>query len=492
MAEQFDEPTESVAGTMPVGLGAVYLRWYRQSARTAIFRAPRWDGLQASPALVAVMAVTGVLLTLLLERGYIRGPANFYWQAVVNGWIGTAISAWICYLMRAQPGAISDTASGTQSTTTAAPSAMHLFCMMMVQSQITALAIGLAYIALIQSGHSASQALGTRGAWALWLLPLAWEIFAELLLLWRGGLRRRGPMLVASVSLLAAVALALIGRMEFWYPVRQPDAQAEQKQLDLTQEAMEAQPRLLAKRLQEIVPQRPGIIDLYAITFSPYASEDVFQHESDMVSQVMMQRFDARGRTLQLVNHVDTVEQWPWATPLNLQRAIRHFAKVMNPAEDILFLHLTSHGARNGELAAEFWPMDVAAITPAQLKTWLDDAHVKYRVISISACYSGSWIAPLAGDDTLVMTAADANHTSYGCGRGSALTYFGRAMYDEQLRSSTLSFEQAHAAAREIIKKRENEAGKSDGYSNPQIKEGEGIRKQLALLVQRLQQPDQR
>jgi hypothetical protein len=42
------------------------------------------------------------------------------------------------------------------------------------------------------------------------------------------------------------------------------------------------------------------------------------------------------------------------------------------------------------------------------------------------------------------MTAADADHTSYGCGRLSELTFFGRALFDEQLRK-THSFEQAFA-----------------------------------------------
>ena len=66
------------------------------------------------------------------------------------------------------------------------------------------------------------------------------------------------------------------------------------------------------------------------------------------------------------------------------------------------------------------------------------------------------------------MTAADANHTSYGCGRRSELTYFGRAMYAEELQR-TWSFEQAHASARSVIEKREHDAGKTDGNSNPQI-----------------------
>ena len=45
-----------------------------------------------------------------------------------------------------------------------------------------------------------------------------------------------------------------------------------------------------------------------------------------------------------------------------------------------------------------------------------------------------------------IRTASDASHTAYGCGRESELTFYGRAVFDEQLRRHTLSFEQAHAA----------------------------------------------
>jgi hypothetical protein len=83
------------------------------------------------------------------------------------------------------------------------------------------------------------------------------------------------------------------------------------------------------------------------------------------------------------------------------------------------------------------------------------------------------------------MTAADAQHTSFGCGRRSELTFFGRAVFDEQLRN-TRSFEQAFAAAVPVIRQREDEAGKDDGFSNPQISVGEKIRPVLRELEARL------
>ena len=80
------------------------------------------------------------------------------------------------------------------------------------------------------------------------------------------------------------------------------------------------------------------------------------------------------------------------------------------------------------------------------------------------------------------MTAADAEHTSYGCGRLSELTFFGRAVFAEQLRE-TLSFEGAFKAAVPVIKQREIDAKKDDGFSNPQIAVGKNIRGVLHELA---------
>ena len=158
----------------------------------------------------------------------------------------------------------------------------------------------------------------------------------------------------------------------------------------------------------------------------------------------------------------------------------------MDKDNDVLVVYLTSHGGSDFKLAASHWPLDVEPLTPQLLRAALDKAGIRNRVIGVSACYSGGWVAPLASDNTLVMTAADATHTSYGCGRLSELTYFGRAMFDEQLRK-TRSFEQAFANAVPLIKQREIDAGKDDGFSNPQISVGSGIRPVLKNLEQRLE-----
>ena len=154
----------------------------------------------------------------------------------------------------------------------------------------------------------------------------------------------------------------------------------------------------------------------------------------------------------------------------------------------MLVVYLTSHGAADFQLAASNPPLAVDSISPGELRQALDNAGIKQRVIAVSACFSGGWLGPLAGEHTLVMTAADADHTSYGCGHLSELTFFGRAVFDEQLRR-THDFESAFAEAVPLIRKREEEAGKPDGFSNPQIDVGAKIRPVLQALAQRLDTP---
>ncbi|WP_280151205.1 C13 family peptidase [Piscinibacter sp. XHJ-5] len=470
---QYDDQDPAAAPAL--GRGALG-NWWREGARTALLMKPRWSGLQATPATVACLVLVPWAFGLLVQRLYIDGAASFYWPAIQAGWLPTALALWLCWLLVPRSGTPSD----------GAPSAAALFAMLAAQTLPISIALAIVTLPLVRSGAFDLALIGRWGAWIWWVVPLSWMGAAQTVLVLRSGASGRATRFAVAVLLVTAMALSQWSEpVRAWYPSAAHAADSELQPLKLTQDLMELQPRLLDEQLGALRPQRPGIVDVYAITFAPYADEDVFRREADMVAGVMEQRFDAAGRTMRLVNHRDTLRQRPWATPLNLQRAIGQIAARMNRDEDVLFIHLTSHGAQNGELAASFWPLTVEPVTPQALKAWLDAAGVRWKVISVSACYSGSWIAPLADAGSLVMTAADADHTSYGCGRKSELTFFGRAVFDEELRR-TWSFEHAHAAARRVIERREREAGKSDGYSNPQIHVGDAIRERLGRLEAQL------
>lgn len=466
--------------------------WLREGARTLCFRPPRTAALQARPSTVAMLLALLLGIVIGVQRLAIDGPARFDLNAIHNGWLSTLLALGTCWIIVRSRGA-----SGLSPD---APTVATLFALLLAQQLCLSALLGLLYIGVVfwmPMPASVDIDALLEGAW---LTSLLWFVLGALALLWREVPRRLvAQAAVVVYGVLSAALQVTTPEARFWTAGADSatDAFADgssQTEADgsdglapllLSQELIEAQSRTVPAALDALVPGRPGVVDLYAISFAPYADEDVFSREVTLVSELMRSRFDARQRVLQLQNHARSVAELPWATPLNLQRAIQRVAAVMNRDEDILFIHLTSHGARDGQLAASFEPLAIDSVTPQQLNNWLNEAGVRYRVLSISACYSGSWIAPLSGPGTLVMTAADADHTSYGCGSLSPLTFFGRAMYDEQLRR-THSFEEAFVAVRPVIEQREKEAGKTDGYSNPQIAVGPAIRAPLRELQQRL------
>jgi hypothetical protein len=77
---------------------------------------------------------------------------------------------------------------------------------------------------------------------------------------------------------------------------------------------------------------------------------------------------------------------------------------------------------------------------------------MRYKVMVISARYSGVFIPRLANPDTLVITAADADHPSFGCRDKAKWTYFGNAFFNVALRQAK-SLKDAFVLARSLVKK---------------------------------------
>ncbi|NKC14338.1 MAG: hypothetical protein GKR94_19800 [Gammaproteobacteria bacterium] len=57
--------------------------------------------------------------------------------------------------------------------------------------------------------------------------------------------------------------------------------------------------------------------------------------------------------------------------------------------------------------------MRLAYITPADLRGWLDELPIKWKVIAVSARH---YLEPLAGEHTMVLVAAKAMERSFDCG----------------------------------------------------------------------------
>jgi len=234
-------------------------------------------------------------------------------------------------------------------------------------------------------------------------------------------------------------------------------------------------------QLERLKPQRPGVIDVYAVIVGADGEEDVFRKEVASVREALDTRLDTSGRSVTLVNHRSSPQ--PEATLKSLEHVLNQVAVRMDRDEDVLFLHLTTHGSSNHVLLFRHPSGELYGLTPKHLQGLLAKAQIRNRVILISACYSGGFIAPLANPDTLIITAAELNRKSYGCGNDSEITDFSRAYYLKALRQ-TRYLPAAARIAQQIIHGEESATKREHSY--PRMQLGVSMEERLRALEQRL------
>jgi hypothetical protein len=86
------------------------------------------------------------------------------------------------------------------------------------------------------------------------------------------------------------------------------------------------------------------------------------------------------------------------------------------------------------------------------------EAGIGWRVIVVSACYSGSFVDELADERSIVITAAAPDRKSFGCNDSRWLTYFGEAFFKDAL-AGTGSLRAAFQKASTALEKKERAAG---------------------------------
>ncbi len=309
-----------------------------------------------------------------------------------------------------------------------------------------------------------------------------WWTGAGLLFLARvapGRFLRRSGVLLVYLALLVA-PLWLFPRGDLWVSDRE---KGESGVLHLTDEVLTAQSRLLDEELARLLPGGKSQPLLYFVGFAGDASQDVFMREVTSVEKLFRDRFGAAGRSVTLVNNPRTATTLPFATAANLGHTLERIGRVMNRENDILFLYLTSHGSADQVLDVENGALELDGVTPEMVRGMLKKSAITWKVIVVSACYAGGFIEPLKDDHTLIITAADATHESFGCSNGEQYTWFGNAYFNDALRH-TYSFTAAFARARETIRRWEKEQGETP--SNPQIWAGPAMAEKLKALESRL------
>ena len=208
------------------------------------------------------------------------------------------------------------------------------------------------------------------------------------------------------------------------------------------------QPRLLEDQFARLAPSRKGETEIYTLAVAGWADQDVFIKEIDGALEAIGSVLPIKGRTVRLINRRDTVDTIPLANFRNFSAAVHAIGDVMDKDNDVFVLVMTSHGEQTG-FALQL-PGGTAELTPQQVAAALDGEGIKNRVVIVSACFSGIFVPPLANDNTIVITAADAKHPSFGCAPERDWTYFGDAFFHQSLHPGA-DFENAFEHARVLI-----------------------------------------
>ncbi len=299
--------------------------------------------------------------------------------------------------------------------------------------------------------------------------------------------RRRAALVIVPALFVVWALPVSTGEWEksFWHANYPPseDRYAAYRKMD-GEGLFYAQPKMVEQALQQLSPQRPGVSDLYFVSFGGYAMQDVFMKEVAYAQRTMDARFDTAGHSLELVNNLQTRDTLPLATASNLRLVLNHLGEQMAGEEDVLMLYLSSHGSERHELAVDFWPLPLNDITPQSLRQMLDEAGIKWRVIVVSACYSGGFIDALRDDHTLVATAAAKDRQSFGCGNENDFTYYGEALFRDEL-GRGVPLLTALRQAREAIHAREQREELE--HSLPQLYIGQRIEQKLGEIAGPLQ-----
>ena len=259
------------------------------------------------------------------------------------------------------------------------------------------------------------------------------------------------------------------------------DAQDESGSADDATEAeplLYDQPSRIAAAVERVTASDGSAPAVFYVGFAGDGDQSIFKREALFGQSVFADHFDSGDRSLDLINDVEDRDSYPLATVSGLADALKLLAARMNLEQDVLVLMLTSHGSKDG-LAVTNGVLPLLQLGPADLRQALDEAGIKWRVLVVSACYSGIFLEPLKTDATFIATASDAAHTSFGCADDRDLTYFGEAFLKDAV-PTVNTLEGAFKKAADLIQHRET--AEHLEHSNPQLYIGPAMQAKLAAL----------
>lgn len=449
--------TESTnAGSAELAVrGPEHRSWISGSLRLLTLR--HAYGMKDAPAWL-VWLLAGLALCVWVGVDRLRtGP-----DAMFSPW-GAPGVAWYVLILLAVAAALSSQSSPRVALRSAV---VALLALMLVLFALMA-------VAILASAPKVAVAIGALVAAIYCILVVARML--------RSVTEREQPGAVATAVVVLAAALWLTDQIYVdpgvWYEADLESYLEDTEVRDQDESLLFEQPARIDAAIAQVAPPDESPAAFF-VGFAGYGEERVFAEEIKLAANVMGERYGSRERSVLLLNDRRDLDSQPLATGTSLRYALQELAAKMDVGEDILFLSLSSHGSEDS-LSVSNEPLMLQDLTDVGLADALRDSGIKWRVIVISACYSGSFIDALRDPNTVIITAAAADRTSFGCSDDRDLTYFGEAFYRDALPGAS-SLHEAFEMAVDAIEDRERR--EDIEASRPQAYFGEAIERRLALF----------
>lgn len=159
---------------------------------------------------------------------------------------------------------------------------------------------------------------------------------------------------------------------------------------------------------------------------------------------------------------------WPYATTENIAQVLKKAGTMARPEDKVVIL-MSTHG-RPDVLSVNFGAQYYPHVNATVLNQWLAGLRGRPTLLILSACHSGSFLPALSSPTRVILAAAAADRSSFGCQFHSSNTYFVDALLNQPSLPDT-TIEQLMAQAQVAIDKKER-AQKLSPPSLPQISIG--------------------
>ncbi len=176
------------------------------------------------------------------------------------------------------------------------------------------------------------------------------------------------------------------------------------------------------------LPHPPGPRLIFA-GFAMHSQSTAFRNDVLAVERLVL-AIDPHAVVFKLNNPAQgQPADWPQATARNIALVMKKVSALAR-AEDKVVVLMSTHGNVD-ILSINIDNQYREPIRPVWLNQALTDLRGKPALVLLSACYSGSFVAPLSAPDRVILTAAAKDRASFGCDVQSSNTYFIDALVNQ-------------------------------------------------------------